>query len=1511
MFKGIMGLLRISIVAILIIGQAISASALDTLSPAIVSGNISPARSAVAKGDAAHLLEPGAIGNGAPLIDLISGKLPPRVEWSNDSSEAEKLRKAINIAIRAHIAGRSKIPDEHTWRSDTTLRNLINLRNGLSGRLYLYNAVVIGGEDYLLGFNAGDSIGLSTELIDILYEISPRRLAQYIYHECIPEDGAAAERADHRRIYSQMQKAIFGEEDVKRLGQDLRAFIAERVDAHAVKEMSLDKFKSVLIKLFDGGDRGAEISNLQFNGPVKNSVLIKDLLDKNPSVFQLKPDAIGQLRSLVALLAQDSRESREVVDAINEKFVTSFNRQQFLAAILYWATNDDVKKRFADTQTSADIFTEEDRQRYLAMARAFQKEGAYERALQYYGYVLNLTKVLNRDMEAMQSEALGAFESARKDIIARSGREDSDEDANYSVFAQTVRILLNKGAIGLAGFMAIKGKERFPEKTEEFIGAIRGMASLLQSGKEVDYHFTKAMEHLKNGEKEAAIYHAKICVSMQPTESTWYLNLGTVFSNAGMEHDAVIAYERALKLAPEDRDIYTCLGSAYNDIGLRIKALDIYKRGIKLFEDALAGDPRLKSDTAFIDNYNALLYNMGNFYEEQGNLEAARLCYEKGLSLKPNDGNCTGKLAEINIKLASLGKKHNPEATRGIHFLYGFLLTRNDANAQINDFAQILAKAREENRRVHIIYSFSVITPDIVRNSVAGCANDPRLFLRCIGDREILRKIYDGISVSADKIFAHLSDGTITDAEMKVFTENDEYNKAWFEFLSKSGATIEKDGFSYDAASDFLKAMLYYEQMNEAIKSTSAGDIDLGKLLNLKKLFVSHMVASLRKTNTIIFGRATQIKYEDPSSVVVVVRGIFNGGSERQMAEKGYDVGFYYPCTSGFSNYLVPEYEIMTRKMSDNSEPAEFTKEDEKALLKSVIGDLLLTMSSSENTFTSHQIVRRIMDRISDEDLAAFASDIKRDEDEAKMQFAAFAIKWLLLRAKITDENLKYFPQLTKEMVAGLMRRFQSDDINYLLKQITHPNTVVAKQSARTIGRLAKGIDKLMGQLTQVFCLSVVDEAKSQERNARNIVELYILNPKTQLQYMAAVALTEMGVVEGVELDDSILKHDANVVVEGLLSEDNAVKADARQRVYRDGLFQDLVDGYLEAESADEATRFVNAFAELNDKQISNRLIEIVFSGDEKAVLKAIRAIRILKEDRAVLPLLYQLSHNNLAIRSAAHRAVVNMGRKALGVIQDILGGTTPKMLTGSIPEIEKIREEIASKIPPEAKAPPKAVSPGILNFIDTEEVEFYAEQFKSALIGRLCSNPERTFALCIDSDIGASSMQKDKLMAIYRAVDSLTSMVDSKGKKLFPNLIVKRSCGEKLALEIKGLVDNQKILLNDVFLVAQKSNVDAGKFELISGEGKAWTTAIDDSMPANYLPIFEAATIMLMAASSADADAIKDIYDVISDKPVDPGVLNEMLNKRIIYILPKAGRVNTEHLKEVYDIVARVYTAA
>jgi len=200
-------------------------------------------------------------------------------------------------------------------------------------------------------------------------------------------------------------------------------------------------------------------------------------------------------------------------------------------------------------------------------------------------------------------------------------------------------------------------------------------------------------------------------------------------------------------------------------------------------------------------------------------------------------------------------------------------------------------------------------------------------------------------------------------------------------------------------------------------------------------------------------------------------------------------------------------------------------------------------------------------------------------------------------------------------------------------------------------------------------------------------------------------------------------------------------------------------------------------------------------------------------------------------------------------------------------------------------------------------------------LIQLLTKSPERTFLIAMDDDIAPE--QRAQLMPIWTMAAKIQEMKDSEGNPLFPHLKTVRGSGKKGSL-MKGINDmlgDKEIDLakENIILIARKINIYNDLFKNL--EGISWITGIDDSRVGNdvYVPVFESITLTIMAMLESDIESIKLFYDRIAQGPIEPITkrdLEMMIENRLIYILPKIGRMDPDELREMYKLAKKVYLA-
>jgi hypothetical protein len=201
------------------------------------------------------------------------------------------------------------------------------------------------------------------------------------------------------------------------------------------------------------------------------------------------------------------------------------------------------------------------------------------------------------------------------------------------------------------------------------------------------------------------------------------------------------------------------------------------------------------------------------------------------------------------------------------------------------------------------------------------------------------------------------------------------------------------------------------------------------------------------------------------------------------------------------------------------------------------------------------------------------------------------------------------------------------------------------------------------------------------------------------------------------------------------------------------------------------------------------------------------------------------------------------------------------------------------------------------------------AQFFKTNLMNILARYPDKTFVLAVDTDLGRH--HKSQIMPISKAIDEINALKGADDKPLFPNLRAIRAPGGRLARELLRLKYGESIELSRMFVAAQQENVENRAFDVVKGEAGAWITAIDDSVPGDYLPVFEALTLNMMMAAGAESQAIKSFYDSLSREPIDPARIDEAKRMRILYLVPKAARLEPDQLRKLYELAQAVHVAA
>ncbi len=217
-----------------------------------------------------------------------------------------------------------------------------------------------------------------------------------------------------------------------------------------------------------------------------------------------------------------------------------------------------------------------------------------------------------------------------------------------------------------------------------------------------------------------------------------------------------------------------------------------------------------------------------------------------------------------------------------------------------------------------------------------------------------------------------------------------------------------------------------------------------------------------------------------------------------------------------------------------------------------------------------------------------------------------------------------------------------------------------------------------------------------------------------------------------------------------------------------------------------------------------------------------------------------------------------------------------------------------------------------VLNPGTSEELknaqEFYVHHMVENLKRVLANIPEKKFLLAVDREIGGD-YQRGLTNNLLKKISELQDKSD------FENLLtVRGSGGEDLAAKINTLIkETEGLDMENVVIVARQANIDQNKFEDM--EGRAIIAGIEDggAFEKSYIPILETISIALGMAYGADYEAIKSVYDLITDESnaLTIDEFRGIMKQRIIHIIPKAIAFETEELRAIYDQALRALISA
>jgi tetratricopeptide (TPR) repeat protein len=199
--------------------------------------------------------------------------------------------------------------------------------------------------------------------------------------------------------------------------------------------------------------------------------------------------------------------------------------------------------------------------------------------------------------------------------------------------------------------------------------------------------------NLKAGLPQLATEIAK----QQPARPEFYVELGEAWLNAGNPHNAVTAFEQALKRAPNSSVALVDLAGALTQSGQNTRAIEVLKQGLAAglsdpllwyqlglaAHDSAAFEKALALDPGISEAHNEL----GELLASAGNLPRAENEFREALRIEPDMPS-----AQSNLAHALAARGNLPEAAW--YFERAVRRSPNDADARVNFAATLQALNR-------------------------------------------------------------------------------------------------------------------------------------------------------------------------------------------------------------------------------------------------------------------------------------------------------------------------------------------------------------------------------------------------------------------------------------------------------------------------------------------------------------------------------------------------------------------------------------------------------------------------------------------------------------------------------------------------------------------------------------------------------------------------------------------------------------------------------------------------
>ncbi len=134
-----------------------------------------------------------------------------------------------------------------------------------------------------------------------------------------------------------------------------------------------------------------------------------------------------------------------------------------------------------------------------------------------------------------------------------------------------------------------------------------------------DHLFNEGIARLRAGRLHEALEAFQGAIRIKPDLAPAHYNLGNVYAKSDMYAEAIESYKQAIRIEPDLAEAHTNLGVVYGIKGMSQEAIESYREAI-----------RIKPDFALAH------YNLGNVYKESGMRSEAIESYKEAIRIEPD-----------------------------------------------------------------------------------------------------------------------------------------------------------------------------------------------------------------------------------------------------------------------------------------------------------------------------------------------------------------------------------------------------------------------------------------------------------------------------------------------------------------------------------------------------------------------------------------------------------------------------------------------------------------------------------------------------------------------------------------------------------------------------------------------------------------------------------------------------------------------------------------------------------